>query len=369
MRYRKWLAALVLGGVIAGGVWQRQALLTWWHVRALLQAGDEERDACVERVAGLDEAAVDRLVSALEQEDDAVCANVRAGLASLADKWGPRDERTVRLLEKLHRDFAQLSIAGRRAALAVAAVALGDASEQPPAHLVTAAGALLKAAQPAPPSRPQVLRLAAALLGRAAGGAGRDPWRADCRELALTCLADDESECRIGALRLVAHASLRDDRELVSRALPLLADPAAEVRRAALAALGPLPHALTEEDLLPLLHDADAEVRRLCELALRGRGLQDSHIMLARLISDANPLVRLQVLHELRTGEGVDTGVWLRRLSQDPSPAVRAAAIRAATDRKADLGSRLVDMEREDASATVRELAAHYIAVRQRAVK
>jgi hypothetical protein len=120
---------------------------------------------------------------------------------------------------------------------------------------------------------------------------------------------------------------------------------------------------------LPLLHDPDAEVRRLCELALRGRGLQDSHVMLARLISDANPVVRLQVLHQLRGARDVDAGVWLRRLSQDPSAAVRAAAIRAAAEQQTDLGNRLVEMQREDASATVRELAAHYIGVRRDIVR
>jgi HEAT repeat protein len=367
---RKWLVGFLLFGVLAVGVWQRQALVAWWHVRALVQAGEAQRDECVQRVSNLDEAAVARLIAALEQEDETVCANVRAGLVALAEKWGAHDARTARLLVALHGDFAQLSIAGRRAALGVAVAALGDAALGDaaaglPAPLTSAAGKLLEAAQPVAPLRPQVLRLAAALLGRTTP----DPRRADCRELALTSLADEEPETRIAALRIVVHASLRDDGELVNRALPLLADRAAEVRRAALAALGPMAHVLTEEDLLPLLHDADAEVRHLCELALRGRGLQDSHVMLARLISHAQPLVRLQVLHELGATEGIDAGVWLRRLSQDPSPAVRAAAIRAAADQKADLGGRLVEMERQDASATVRELAAHYIGLEGSAVK
>jgi HEAT repeat protein len=358
-RSGKLLLGGLLVGVLAVGVWQRQALFAWWHVRALVQAGEAERQECVDRVATLGEAALPRLVAILTREDDAACSNAQAGLAALAQQWGPRRENTARLLKTVHIGFAEFSVPGKRAALAVAVAALGE-GELPPT-LAAHAGALLKAAAPAAPLRAQVLHLAAALLGRTTP----DPWRDDCRELALTAFLEEEPATRVAGLRLFVHPSLRDERELTKRALPLLADGAPEVRRAALVALGARADVLSEEDLLPLLHDPDAEVRRLCELALRGRGLQDSHVLLARLISDANPVVRLQVLHELRGAQDVDAGVWLRRLSQDPSSAVRAAAIRAAAEQKTDLGIRLVEMQREDASATVRELAAHYIGMRR----
>ena len=159
------------------------------------------------------------------------------------------------------------------------------------------------------------------------------------------------------ALRLSARPGLGLGQEIV----PLLQDPEAEVRRAALEVVGPAEDVVLTDNLLPWLHDPDEGVRRLCEATLRRRGLKTHHIRLARLITHPNWLVRLETLDHLGDNDDLDAGVWLRRLSHDPSPAVRVAAIRAACeDCLADLGDRIDQMARQDPSPTVSRLARHY---------
>jgi HEAT repeat protein len=186
-------------------------------------------------------------------------------------------------------------------------------------------------------------------------------WGDTFRELARTGLTSPDAEGRVRAAHLTLHAALRADAELVAQVAPLLRDPVADVRRAALLAVGTAEQTVNEDALLPLLHDPDADVRRLCEAALRGRGLRDDHLRLARLISDARPSARLQVLDHLERTADLEPGAWLRRLSEDPSPAVRAAAVRAtAAQTQADLRDRLRRMAQDDPSPTVRQLAGHY---------
>jgi hypothetical protein len=355
---RRVVAALVLMAGAAVATWQREPIQAWWHVRQLAQAEENERDAHVERVVALGEAASERLIAALRQHSETACGNVQAALVALVKLWGPEDRRALALLENLRRDFGDLSEPGAACALRVAAVLLAQGEGNAPAAVAAPAGDLIKAAGHAPRLRPEMLQLAAALLERVAPGQWRDP----CRAFAAESFADANPETRVAALRLTLCEALRDDDALLARATPLLRDPAAEVRAAALIALGPMPRIVAEEELLPLLHDTDLKVQQLCELALRGRGLQEHHLEMARLISDPRPAARLQVLQHLRTASDVDAGVWLRRLSQDPAAAVRASAVRAASEqRPIDLADRLREMQREDASPTVRELAAHYL--------
>src|SRR5208337_1265426 len=127
---------------------------------------------------------------------------------------------------------------------------------------------------------------------------------------------------------------------------PLLDDPVAEVRQAAILAVGPARDVVNTEDLLRALHDPDPDVRRLCEVMLLGdRGLRQEDVILGRLISDARPEVRLKVLDRLRPASDTEPGVWLRRLSQDPVPAVRAAALRAVAEQPLlDFSERLQQM-------------------------
>jgi HEAT repeat protein len=164
--------------------------------------------------------------------------------------------------------------------------------------------------------------------------------------------------------------ALNPNLELAKPASALLSDPAPEVRRAAMLAVGVVKDAVMTDDLLNWLHDSDGEVRRLCELELRGRGLQDDQVRLGRLITDPSPRKRLEVLNYLypNTGAGLDAGVWLRHLSHDPAPEVRFAAIRAVNeDGLAELNDRIDQMARNDPSPTICDFARRCLASQKRA--
>jgi hypothetical protein len=296
--------------LIAAGWWQRTPLLAWYYVRGLAAAEDEARAAWIERVAGLDAGAVPRLLACLESADSRACANALEALAHLARSWGSGDPRTLQVLQQVAERF--------------------------PSH---------------------ALALAEAFIDTVPPGQGGET----IPSLVRAGLKTPDPDCRVRAVRLMLHAALRSDAELLAQAVPLLRDPAAPVRRAALLALGMAESVVSEDSLLPLLHDPDADVRRLCEAALRGRGLQEDHLRLARLISDARPSARLEVFEVLNRANDLDAGTWLRHLSLDPSPAVRAAAARAAAAQtQVDLRAQLRQLAQEDPSPTVRQLAAHY---------
>ena len=354
------ITVLILANLAGLGWWQRRPLLAWWHVRELMQATEANREACVNRVVVLQEAAVPRLLDGLASTDENVCTNVEAALIGLAVEWKTRDARSAPLLDEFRSRFSTLSSLGQASALRTAAGMLnqGDEKEPLPLRIAQAAGDLLKTAQADDKLRAPVLRLAGALIARVPPG----QWLAQCRQLARSGLQDDDAKTRVAALQLTMREVFRTEQELMGEALPLLRDPEPEVRRAAVLAFGAAPELASDDDLLPLLHDRDPEVQQLCELALRGRGLQDRHLELARLISDESPTARLQVLQHLRGGNDVEPVVWLRRLSQDASPAVRAAAVRAAAGQpQVEMRERLSEMMQKDASPTVRELAAHYL--------
>jgi HEAT repeat protein len=182
------------------------------------------------------------------------------------------------------------------------------------------------------------------------------------RTLTQKCLGDDTAGNRLQAIRL----ALRPEIDLLEALVPLLSDPVAEVRRAAILALGPVPGVLNTDDLLRWLHDPDAGVRALCADALRSRGLKAEHIQLGRLMTDDRPEVRLQVVERLRTANDLDPGIWLRQLSHDSAPAVRAAAIRAATEQAVgSLRDRLEQMTQNDPCPSIRQLAQYYLTAHQ----
>jgi HEAT repeat protein len=145
--------------------------------------------------------------------------------------------------------------------------------------------------------------------------------------------------------------------------VPLVADPAAEVRRAAVLALGPARDGRSvvgDDDLLRSLHDPDPEVRQLCEMGLRSRGRSPRDIRLGRRYTAPDPAERQKLLIDLADEEELDVTVWLDRLTADPDPAVRAGAARLAVERGADLRARLEQMSRSDPDHTVRRIAAFY---------
>ncbi len=355
---------LFLASALGVGFWQRHTILAWWYVRQLSHATEASREACISRVLSVEGAALPRLLDALSTSAETPCRNVETGLIAIAQRQQPQDPAAARLLESLRDRFADFSSAGQASALRIATAVINQGAEKEmlPVAMSQATGDLLKAAQADESLRPPLIHLAGALLARVPPG----QWLDACRQFALEGLADSNPTTRAAALHLSLCDPLRAEAPIVKQALPLLHDPDAEVRRSAVLVFGSAPELASEDELLPLLHDPEPRVRETCELALRGRGLQDRQLELARLISDENPAARLQVLHHLR-GNDVEPGVWLRRLSHDPAPAVRAAAVRAAVSLPdLDLRDTLEGLTRQDASPTVRELAAHYLETQKR---
>jgi hypothetical protein len=348
--------ALLLGG--AALAWtEREALLAWYYVRGLAHAGPEDREPWVARVAGLDEAAVPALLDCLGRPEEPVCANARAALARLAHDWGLADTRTVGLIAQAAHRFPRLSAAGQREVLEMTAGWFA-APAAPADGLVPACGRLLSASAGAagPEAQRAGLELAAVLLAQPQRAAALSA----AREAVRAALRGEAAGNRIRAVQL----ALQPGMDLLEDVVALLSDPEAEVRRAAMLAVGPADNVVRDEGLLPSLHDPDAEVRRLCEAALRGRGLRPEHLKLGRALTDPRPAVRLQVLDLLGGPEagGLDRGLWLRRLSHDPSPHVRFAAMRAASEQNlTDLADRLEQMGRSDPSPTVCKWAPFYL--------
>jgi HEAT repeat protein len=358
-RKKVLIPALVLLVLAAGMWWQRLTILSWYYVRHLAAAGADERDRWVQRTAGLDARVLPGLLSLLELDDERACGNAEAALTALLERWGPDDARALRLLDEVRERFGRCSSPGRRSALHVPIWLLRH-GDQPSPELRSAAANLLHAAAHADEAGPsaRVLALAAAFAERSSQGECPEI----CTDLARRGLAHADAAARVSAVNLGLQLARRFDAGWFEKVAPLLHDPAAEVRRAAILAVGSAPDVIADDDLLPYLHDADAEVRRLCELALRSRGLHENHILLARLISDERATARLQVLEHLRQAPELEPGVWLRRLTEDPDRAVRAAAIRAACkDFPVDLRERIRHMAQHDSSETVRHIAALYL--------
>jgi hypothetical protein len=357
-RSKKALVALGLLAVVLGGLglaWlERAPLLAWYYLRGLAKAGDADRQRWAERVAGLGEPAVPGLIDLLAEPDPAVCANAQAGLACLAAAWGPDGPHSVELAHRLARAFPRLSAPGRKAALEVVTGWFAAEAATPGERLVAACARLLaESAGGDPEAQAAALELAAALLRQ---GQHAEALQA-AREVVRGALRSPAPANRRRAIQL----SLCEGMDLLEQVVGLLTDPVAEVRRAALLAVGPASDVVRDEGLLPSLHDPDPEARQLCEAILRGRGLRPIHLHLGRLLTHPQPVQRLRVLDHLTRAPDLDPGLWLRRLSHDPSPAVRTAALRAMSEeRQLDLSDRIDQMARSDPSPTVSQLAVYY---------
>jgi len=354
---RKLCWFLVLVAALGSAAWcQRGAILAWVYVQGLSHARADDRGAWVDRVVSLDDDAVSGLCRCLEKPEPTACGNAAAALARLAEQWPPTDPRQDSLRARLAEVFPHLSASGQCTVLGLYAVWVGQAG--PAAMADRAVRMLAQGGRAADKNvRRQAIALAAVLINQNLSA----EHVAACRELFRTSLRDSEAANRTEAARLAVHPLLGLSREVA----PLLDDPAPEVRQMAMVAVGNVPDAVATDDLLRSLHDTDPDVRRLCEVALRGRGLRPEDVAMGRLVTDASPAMRLQILNRLpRTG--LEPGVWLRRLSQDPNPAVRAGAIRASADYvQVDLRDCLEKMSRDDPSATVRQLAEHYLKSQQ----
>jgi HEAT repeat protein len=187
---------------------------------------------------------------------------------------------------------------------------------------------------------------------------------AKCRTVISAGLAMPGCEERLVAVRLAMHPSVKMRADLV----PLLNAPEAEIRRAALFAVGSATDdevVIGDEDLFHWLHDADTGVRAVCRDTLASRGRTETEISLARRLSHPDAAERLKLLLDLRYDDEVsDPEPWLERLSRDAEPGVRAGAARVAVEVAADRQlptpvwvGRLAD---SDSSSTVRRVASYY---------
>jgi hypothetical protein len=364
-RKQKWIvAALLLLGMASAAWTQRQPVLAWYYVRSLARADEAGRERWLRRLQSLGEAAAPALLDGLARPDAGACANVRAALLSLAEHWGASDPRTVQLASRLSLEFSRFSPAGRRQVLELAADLFGRVERGLSIEELATAGhrLVMQAADDDDPKLQEAaLGLAVAILTRPS----EPETSAAIRELTRACLHSQEPRCRVRAVQL----ALQPDVPMLEEVVPLLNDPAAEVRRAAMLAVGTASTVILEDALLPSLHDPDAEVRQLCEKALIARGSSRENIQLGRLLTDPQPLQRLEVLEPLARRSELDTGLWLRRLSYDPNPAVRVAALRAMSERSpSDFKDRIEEMAQSDPSPTVCDVAQKYLKLSQRRI-
>jgi HEAT repeat protein len=359
-----WLLGVVLLLLIAAGLgWmERTRLVAWYYVHRLVQADGAGRDKWFERIAGYEESAVADMLGRLKQADASECDNILWALTHLADRLRTSDASAVLFAGQLVDSFPAANTNGKRCILEVAAALLKPPSSggQVSASLVAFIGRLPRATAQTDDS---VLHAhAIALANQLLSVDSVDGMTAEsCRELTTACFTDPDPQNRTAALELAAHSKIN----LLDKTVPLLRDPEAEVRRAAILAIGPAPDLIATDDLLYWLHDSDLQVRKLCETALRGRGLREEQLQLGRLITDNQAKVRMQVLPYLRPTTNLEPTPWLRRLTHDPVSAVRAAAIRAAAERAFDdLKDRVEQMANTDPSPTVRQVARYYLSCR-----
>ena len=252
--------------------------------------------------------------------------------------------------------------AGDEASRAAAAAAIDRhlaASPEGEPRANAAAGRLLDAFDTGNDAgRRAVLELVPTILKRTGTAhAGR------CREVVATGLRMADPATRVLAVRLALHPDLKLRAELP----PLLSDPDAVVRRAALFAVAsadgePL---ITDEELFRWLHDPDEGVRKACRDALVSRDRTEAEIGLGRRLTDPDPGERLKLLLDLRYDDDVaDPEPWLERLSRDPEPAVRAAAARVAVeltgDRRQACPAWVGRVADTDPDPTVRRVAGYF---------
>jgi hypothetical protein len=185
-----------------------------------------------------------------------------------------------------------------------------------------------------------------------------------CRDAVSACLKSASPETRVAAIQVASfpHVNLR------SEVVALLSAPEADVRRAAMFAVGPTTDeeaVIGDEDLFAWLHDADADVRAICRSALVSRGRTDTEIAHGERLVHPDANERLKLLLELRYDDDVvDAEPWLERMSHDVDPGVRAGAARVMMEIN---GERMLPapgwvgrLAESDPSATVRQVAGFY---------
>ena len=177
------------------------------------------------------------------------------------------------------------------------------------------------------------------------------------RDIVRRTLKQPSVELRVQAI----HLAMRPDLDQKADVVACLPAPEAEVRRAAMLAIGPAgpgSPAIGDEELFAWLNDADSQVQMLCEAALSTRGLEPEQIAAARKLTSPDAAERLKLLIDLRWNrDGIrDPGPWLERLSRDADPAVRAGAARVAYECKLSFAGWLDRLAKDDPDGTVRRI-------------
>jgi len=184
------------------------------------------------------------------------------------------------------------------------------------------------------------------------------------RTAVAAALKMPSAAARVAAIRAASLPQVA----LRSEILPLLSVPEAEVRRAALFAVGPAidgEPVIGDEDLFHWMHDPDADVRTICRAALVSRGRTDAEIMLGSRLLDPDANERLRLLIDLRYEDELpDVEPWLERLSHDADAGVRAGAARVmmeiAAERKLPAPAWVDRLAETDPEPMVRRVAKYY---------
>ncbi len=278
---------VVLGGLLAaaaaGGAWaySSPAVQARYAAYRFHHAADDTRKAWADRLAALGDDGLPPLLGALKADDPAAVAALGKSLDALPDG----DPRAVALAGRVLD-----SGAGPKATFALLPVVL-----------------------------------------KRTGTAHAER----CRAAVAAALASPDASTRLAAVPLALHPAVN----LRASVVPLLNAPEAEVRRAAMFAVGPASDGdpvVGDEELARWLHDPDAAVRAATHAALGSRGRTDAEIALAGRLTDPDATRRLAFAADLRFDDDDvrDPAPWLERLGHDTDPAVRVAAARVAVERK-----------------------------------
>jgi hypothetical protein len=299
----------------AVGIWQRERLWIWYCATRLEHATEDEQVEWAGKLAEAGEPALPTMLKLLRHDDRVVCSSARLGLETLTSKWPKDDPRRLSFSRQFVDAEPTFSTPGRAAALELLPAVLADGS-------------------------PEIARRV--------------------KEMIANTAKSESVDLRIQAVA----AALRPEIDCLEAIVPLLQDPAAEVRQAAVLALGPVRDGarpiVADDSLLRCLHDPDPKVRDLAEMGLRSRGRTAHDIRLGRRYAAPDAAERQKLLLDLADEQELDVTVWLERLTRDVDPAVRAGAVRLAAERRLDLGDRLEEMSRTDPDGTVRRIAEFY---------
>jgi hypothetical protein len=314
------IGVVVLASAGAGAAANATALRAYWAARQLRVAStDEARDRAADRLTALGGHGLARLVEFICAGDESSRAAAARAIARRIESTADAHPWAETAAQRLEGGMAGADGPGQRA----------------------------------------ILELVPKLLARTGpGGIDR------CRGVVAAALASADVSVRAHAVRLTLHPEIKMRRE----AVPLLADPAAEVRAAALIAAampGEGEPLIPDEDLFRWLHDPDEQVRIVCHGALVSRDRTEAEIALGRRLTHPDPRQRLMLLLDLRhDDELADPEPWLERLSRDIEPGVRAGAVRAAVEirgeRRLGYPAWVGRVAETDPDPTVRRVAAYF---------